>query len=80
MMAAAPTIVVGQGAKKVFKVGMIGAGGRCKGAFGNLKSAAAAIGHDVELVAVCDFFEDRAKAAAKQFSDDKAKTFWGANG
>ena len=80
MMAAAPTITIAQGAKKVFKVGMIGAGGRCKGAFDNLKKAAAAIGHDVELVAVCDFFEDRAKAASKQFSEEKAKTFWGANG
>lgn len=79
MMAAAPTIMA-QGAKKVFKVGMIGAGGRCTGAFANIKAAAAAIGHEVELVAVCDFFEDRAKGASKRFSDEKAKAFWGANG
>jgi len=45
MMAAAPTITLAQGAKKVFKVGMIGAGGRCKGAFGDITKAAAAIGH-----------------------------------
>jgi len=80
MMAAAPTIVSAQGAKKVFKVGMIGAGGRCKGAFNDIKKAAAAIGHDVELVAVCDFFEQKAKDASKAFSGEKAKAFWGANG
>jgi predicted dehydrogenase len=80
MMAAAPTIVSAQGAKKVFKVGMIGAGGRCSGAFNDIKKAAAAIGHDVELVAVCDFFEDRAKNASKKFSEEKAKASWGANG
>ena len=80
MMAAAPTIVVGQGAARVFKVGMIGAGGRCTGAFNDLKKAAEAIGHKIELVAVCDFFEDRAKNASKNFSGEKAKAFWGANG
>ena len=80
MMAAAPTISFAQGAKKVFKIGMIGAGGRCSGAFKDLTKAAAAIGHEIELVAVCDFFEEKAKAASKAFSGDKAKFFWGANG
>lgn len=89
MMAAAP-IITGcatskgiaktPGAPRIFKVGMIGAGGRCKGAFGDLTKAAAAIGHGIELVAVCDFFEEKAKAASKQFSGEKAKAFGGANG
>ena len=73
MMAAAPTITVAQGAKKVFKVGMIGAGGRCSGAMSQIIEAAKNLGHEVKLVAVCDFFEDRAKGAEKKFGfDEKA--------
>ena len=48
MMAAAPTIVVGQGAPRVFKVGMIGAGGRCSGAMANLIEAAKGMRIEVE--------------------------------
>jgi len=80
MMAAAPTVLRAQGAKKVFKVGMIGAGGRTCGAFDDLRKAAQGMGHDTELVAVCDFFEHKAKGASKRFSEEKAKAFWGANG
>jgi predicted dehydrogenase len=80
MMAAAPAIVVGQGAPRVFKVGMIGAGGRCTGAMANLLEAAQKIGHQIKLVAVCDFFEDKAKGAAKKFGCDEKMAFGGANG
>ena len=80
MMAAAPTIVVGQGAARVFKVGMIGAGGRCTGAMANLIEAAKSIGHEIKLVSVCDFFEDKAKAAAKKFGCDEKMAFGGGNG
>ena len=80
MMAAAPTIVVGQGAPRVFKVGMIGAGGRCTGAMANLIDAAKSIGHEVKVVAVCDFFEEKAKAAAKKFGCDEKMAFGTANG
>jgi len=80
MMAAAPTIVVGQGAPRVFKVGMIGAGGRCSGAMANLIEAAKGMGHDIKLVAVCDFFEDKAKGAAKKFGCGENMAFGGANG
>ncbi|OQC31499.1 MAG: hypothetical protein BWX70_00873 [Verrucomicrobia bacterium ADurb.Bin070] len=61
MMAAAPTISIAQNAPRVFKVGMIGAGGRCSGAMAQIIEAAKNLGHEVKLVAVCDFFEDRAK-------------------
>ena len=80
MMAAAPTIVVGQGAPRVFKVGMIGAGGRCTGAMANLIEAAKSIGQEVKVVAVCDFFEEKAKAAAKKFGCDEKMAFGTANG
>ncbi|MDD4102622.1 MAG: Gfo/Idh/MocA family oxidoreductase [Kiritimatiellae bacterium] len=79
MMAAAPTIVVGQGAAKIFKVGMIGAGGRCTGATDNLIEAAKSLGHEIKVVAVCDFFEDKAKGAAKKFGCDEKMAFGGAD-
>ncbi|MDD4622010.1 MAG: Gfo/Idh/MocA family oxidoreductase [Kiritimatiellae bacterium] len=75
MMAAAPNIVVGQGAARVFKVGMIGAGSRCTGATANLIEAAKSVGHEIKVVAVCDFFEDKAKAAAKKFGCDEKMAF-----
>ena len=75
MMAAAPSIVVGQGAARVFKVGMIGAGSRCTGATANLIEAAKSVGHEIKVVAVCDFFEDKAKAAAKKFGCDEKMAF-----
>ncbi|MDR2850156.1 MAG: Gfo/Idh/MocA family oxidoreductase [Verrucomicrobiota bacterium] len=80
MMAAAPTITLAQGAKRVFKVGMIGAGGRCTGAMAQIIEAAKNLGHEAQLVAVCDFFEDRAKGTAKKYGIDESKAFWGANG
>mgnify|MGYP001208099879 CR=1 FL=1 len=80
MMAAAPAIVVGQGAPRVFKVGMIGAGGRCTGAMANLIEAAKSMGHEIKLVAICDFFEEKAKAAAKKFGCDEKMAFGTANG
>jgi predicted dehydrogenase len=79
MMAAAPTITIAQGAKRVFKVGMIGAGGRCTGAAAQIIEAAKNIGHEVQIVAVCDFFEDRAKGAAKKFGCDESKAYWDSN-
>ncbi len=80
MMAAAPSIVVGQGAARVFKVGMIGAGGRCTGATTNLIEAAKRLGHEIKVVAVCDFFDAKAQAAAKKFGCDEKMAFGGANG
>ena len=79
MMAAAPTISIAQNAPRVFKVGMIGAGGRCTGAMAQIIEAAKNLGHEAKLVAVCDFFEDRAKGAAKKFGCDEKNVFWDAN-
>ncbi|MDD2460404.1 MAG: Gfo/Idh/MocA family oxidoreductase [Kiritimatiellia bacterium] len=79
MMAAAPTVSMAQNAPRVFKVGMIGAGGRCSGAMAQIIEAAKNLGHQVKLVAVCDFFEDRAKGAAKKFGCDEKNAFWDAN-
>lgn len=80
MMAAAPNIVVGQGAPRVFKVGMIGAGGRCSGATANLIEAAKTLGHEIKVVAVCDYFMDKARKAAAKYGCDEKMAFAGANG
>jgi predicted dehydrogenase len=79
MMAAAPTIVVGQGAARVFKVGLVGCGGRGTGAAGQIVEAAKALGHEAKIVAFADFFEDKAKGAAKKFGGDEKLAFGGAN-
>lgn len=52
------------------KVGLIGCGGRGKGALENFKSAAKILGIDVEVVAVADAFQDQVNAALKTFSLD----------
>lgn len=77
MMAAAPTIVRAQGAAKVFKVGLVGCGGRGSGAASQLIEAAKKMGHDAKVVAFADFFEQKAKGAAKKFGGDEAKAWWG---
>lgn len=58
-------------------VGLIGCGGRGKGAAEDAKEAGKLAGANVKIVAVADVFEDRAKAAAKQFGVDEAMAFGG---
>ena len=66
---AAPSIVRADGAKRVFKVGLVGCGGRgcnwfggkCEGgAIRDITAAARRLGHDVQLVAAADYFRDKA--------------------
>ena len=66
---AAPAIAQTGGAKRVFKVGLVGCGGRgcnwfggkCEGgAIRDITAAARRLGHDVQLVAAADFFRDKA--------------------
>lgn len=49
---------------KKLKVALIGCGGRGEGALLNFLAAAKLLGHHVEVVALCDAFDDRAKALA----------------
>jgi predicted dehydrogenase len=55
------------------KVGLIGCGGRGKGAVENVLEA----DKNVKIVAVADVFEERAKAAGTQFKVDPANCFSG---
>ncbi|MBQ9432066.1 MAG: Gfo/Idh/MocA family oxidoreductase [Kiritimatiellae bacterium] len=79
MAAAAPSIVVGQGAPREFKVGIVGCGGRGSGAFGNLVEAAKQLNCTIKLVAAADMFEHQAKNFAKSRGGDEKLASWGAS-
>ena len=53
-LAAAPAVP--GDAQKVFKVGLVGCGGRGTGAIQNIMDAAARLGCKVQLTAAADFF------------------------
>ncbi|MFP4056241.1 MAG: Gfo/Idh/MocA family protein [Candidatus Brocadiia bacterium] len=71
----------GQG--KVFKVGLVGCGGRGNGALGQHVNAAkilndsANLGVEVKVVATADFFEGRAERTGKKYGVPKERCFSG---
>lgn len=69
-----------QGAGKKFKVGLVGCGGRGNGALENHIEAAKALGHEIEVYAVADFFQDRADATAKKHGVPADRIYLGATG
>ncbi|CAA6689933.1 MULTISPECIES: Gfo/Idh/MocA family protein [unclassified Lentimonas] len=64
--------VNGVGTQKI-KVGLIGCGGRGKGALGQFIQACKILGIDVEVVAVADAFPDRVDGALSKFKLDASK-------
>ncbi|MFZ2639946.1 MAG: Gfo/Idh/MocA family oxidoreductase [Verrucomicrobiia bacterium] len=76
-MAAAPAIVTGQSAPRLFKVGMIGSGRRASAAFENLRNAAKSLNVEVRLVATADYFLEQAQKAAKKYGADEKFAFGG---
>ena len=82
---AAPAILRAEGAPRVFKVGIVGCGGRGNGALGNIHAAAKMLrdeGYNVEIkvVAAADFFVEKAQAVARKYNFDEKFAFGGANG
>lgn len=59
------------------KVGLIGCGGRGKGALKNFITAAGILGVEVEVVAVADAFQDRMQSALDNFQLDPALGHFG---
>ena len=59
------------------KVAVVGCGGRGIGALGNFRAAANILQHDIEVVALCDAFEDRAKKMAAEYNVDPSRCHWG---
>jgi len=65
----------GQG--KTYKVGLIGCGGRGKGALGDSFLAAKILGVEVKCVALADYFKDRAEQAGKRYDVPPERCFGG---
>ena len=78
--AVAPSIVRGQQAGRVFKIAVVGCGGRGSGAVGDITAAAKRMGHEAKLVAASDFFPEKAAACCKRFGCDEKFAFGGATG
>jgi predicted dehydrogenase len=70
---AAPTA----GGSKKLKVGLIGCGGRGKGALKDFSAACKILGCEVEVTAVGDAFQNAAIAAGKPYGLDEKKCFGG---
>ncbi len=68
------------GVARKFKVGLVGCGGRGKGATENMIEAAKSLGHEVEVFAVADFFAERANEVAKKYSIPAGRVFSSATG
>ena len=77
-VAAAPAVL--GDAKRVFKVGLVGCGGRGTGAIHNIMDAAELVGCKVQLTAAADFFVDKAKAVCSKYGVDEKFAFGGAGG
>ncbi|PXA04026.1 oxidoreductase [Coraliomargarita sinensis] len=59
------------------KVGLIGCGGRGKGALKNFLQATELLGIETEIVAVCDAFQDRLNGALQRFELDSSVGHYG---
>ncbi|MDA3923925.1 MAG: Gfo/Idh/MocA family oxidoreductase [Kiritimatiellae bacterium] len=77
--AAAPSISLGQ-SKRIFKVALVGCGGRGSGAIRDITKAAERMGHQVVLVGAADFFVDKAKHVCKSNGCDEKFAFGGPSG
>ncbi len=69
-----------KGKGKTFKVGLIGCGGRGKGAIRQHVAAGKTLGLNVQVAAMADYFKDRAERAGKPLGVPKSRCFGGANG
>jgi myo-inositol 2-dehydrogenase/D-chiro-inositol 1-dehydrogenase len=69
------TTAKGQG--RVFKIGLIGCGGRGQGAAAGALEAGKLLGFDVRIVAVADYFKERADRAGQRFGVARERCFGG---
>jgi len=79
-IAAAPAVLGAAGAKRVFKVGLVGCGGRGTGAIRDISMAAERLGCRVQLTAASDFFPEKAKKICAKYGVDEKFAFGGAKG
>jgi predicted dehydrogenase len=78
----APMVVgaADKGAGRKFKLGLVGCGGRGSGAANDALEAGKLLGFDVQIVALADYFLERALRAAKRFGVPEKFCFGGARG
>ncbi|MCS7238621.1 MAG: Gfo/Idh/MocA family oxidoreductase [Thermoguttaceae bacterium] len=70
-------MTVSKVAARSFKIGLIGCGGRGQGAVVDALEAAQTLNFQVEVVAVADYFQDRADRAGKRFGVPPQRCFGG---
>ena len=63
---------------KRFKIGLIGCGGRGCGAVGDALEAGKILGFEVQVVALADYFKERAQRAGQRFGVGPERCFGGA--
>ncbi len=66
-----------KGKGKRFKIGLIGCGGRGQGAVNDALEAGKILGFDVQVVALADYFKERALRAAQRFGVPAERCFGG---
>ena len=76
----APTVLAGaaKGRGRTFKIGLIGCGGRGRGAAAGALEAGKILGFNVRVVATADYFRERAVQAGKQLGVPLIRCFGGA--
>lgn len=79
-LAAAPSITLGQQAKRTFKFAVIGCGGRGRGAAQNFVDATKLVGCEAKLVAAADYFKEKAEAVCKRYNCEEKYAFGGPGG
>lgn len=67
-------------ARRTFRVGAIGVGGRGRGAMNNLREAAGVVGVDVEFVAIADIPRSTVDRVGEEFEVSEANRFTGFDG
>ncbi|MCX5638188.1 MAG: hypothetical protein NTX52_10940, partial [Planctomycetota bacterium] len=74
-----PTILgaTDKGQGKTFKVGLLGCGGRGRGAAADALEAGKILGFDVRIVATADYFKERALRAGKELNVPPERCFGG---
>ena len=72
-----PSIVIGAGAPREFKVALVGCGGRGEGALKNMATAASKVGCRIKLAATADMFKDKAEQLASRNGLDSKFAFGG---
>lgn len=66
--------------KHVFRIGLVGCGGRGLGSLRDANRAVAYLGCELKLVSVCDLLPEATKAAVDKYGTAETKVFLGANG